>query len=571
MKRAVLLAIWCIAFSSVTFSHPVEEPLTPVQVQNLGRFIKVWGFLKYYHSAVADGKFDWDQVFLDNYVGLRKSTSLSEGDSILYALYTLCESKKDKWADVPSVEEYDSTAIVIRPNWQWLRDSTILNKKLSTALLSVKDNFRPLVNKYTLVGFWHYLNATNDNKLSEFKDEPYPSEAIRCLAFSRYWNIVEYFYPQKQGIDGSWDSVLFSHLPHFINATTARDYVLAFLQLQKPLNDAGAGIQNDTLSEFLGKGYLPFQLTTVNSQTIITGSYGSNTEKWKAKMAELGIGLGDQLLEINGRSVQELKEQHAHYISASNEHNLEYFINEDLLRGKLGDSVDVTVTQGDGRHTIKTIYQDELLPEETRSRSFKEGVGLIMDSIGYFDLGKAQRNSILTALKSFSSTKAIIFDLRHKYLNTAPIIMNFLSKQVDTWYSLHPVVSRPGCFFSTYKQKQQFGSNLTSPVQYKGKYIILVSENTDANAEYAAMVLQTLPGAITIGNQTAGDFNAQMEIALPGGIHAFVSAVSVFYPDDTPTYPDGIKIDIHSNPTIQGIREGRDEVLEHAVRYILNH
>jgi C-terminal processing protease CtpA/Prc len=44
----------------------------------------------------------------------------------------------------------------------------------------------------------------------------------------------------------------------------------------------------------------------------------------------------------------------------------------------------------------------------------------------------------------------------------------------------------------------------------------------------------------------------------------------VFYPDKSPTQQIGIVPDIPVTPTIEGVRAGRDEVLERAVKEILN-
>ena len=48
-----------------------------------------------------------------------------------------------------------------------------------------------------------------------------------------------------------------------------------------------------------------------------------------------------------------------------------------------------------------------------------------------------------------------------------------------------------------------------------------------------------------------------------------ISGIGVFYPDKKPTQRVGIIPDIEVRPTIAGIRAGRDEVLEEALRQIL--
>ena len=45
--------------------------------------------------------------------------------------------------------------------------------------------------------------------------------------------------------------------------------------------------------------------------------------------------------------------------------------------------------------------------------------------------------------------------------------------------------------------------------------------------------------------------------------------LGVFYPDKKPTQRVGIDPDLEVKPTIAGIRDGRDEVLEAAIRQVL--
>ena len=48
-----------------------------------------------------------------------------------------------------------------------------------------------------------------------------------------------------------------------------------------------------------------------------------------------------------------------------------------------------------------------------------------------------------------------------------------------------------------------------------------------------------------------------------------ISGIGVFYPDKRPTQRVGIVPDREVHPTLKGIAEGRDEVLEAALREIL--
>jgi C-terminal processing protease CtpA/Prc len=83
------------------------------------------------------------------------------------------------------------------------------------------------------------------------------------------------------------------------------------------------------------------------------------------------------------------------------------------------------------------------------------------------------------------------------------------------------------------------------------------------------MAFRAAPNAVVVGSTTAGADGNVSPIPLPGGLRSAISGIGVFYPDKKPTQRIGIVADIEARPTVQGIRDGRDEVLEAAIRRIL--
>ena len=72
-----------------------------------------------------------------------------------------------------------------------------------------------------------------------------------------------------------------------------------------------------------------------------------------------------------------------------------------------------------------------------------------------------------------------------------------------------------------------------------------------------------------MGSPTAGADSNVSPFGLPGGLRSLISGIGVFYPDRKPTQRIGIVPNVEAKPTIEGIREGRDDVLEEALREIL--
>jgi len=105
-----------------------------------------------------------------------------------------------------------------------------------------------------------------------------------------------------------------------------------------------------------------------------------------------------------------------------------------------------------------------------------------------------------------------------------------------------------------------------TPSPYSGKVIILFDERTQSQAEYTVMGLEQFPGAIKIGSTTAAADGNVASISLPGQIITYATFLGVYYPDYTPTQRIGIIPDIEVRPTIEGIRNMQDEVMDYALQ-----
>ena len=96
---------------------------------------------------------------------------------------------------------------------------------------------------------------------------------------------------------------------------------------------------------------------------------------------------------------------------------------------------------------------------------------------------------------------------------------------------------------------------------YTGKTVCLIHENTQSHGETSTEGLKNA-GATLIGNHTAGVNGAAYNFYIPGEIRL---AFTISY---VPGEGKGIQPDILVTPTIKGIQQGRDEILERAVKFL---
>lgn len=71
-----------------------------------------------------------------------------------------------------------------------------------------------------------------------------------------------------------------------------------------------------------------------------------------------------------------------------------------------------------------------------------------------------------------------------------------------------------------------------------------------------------------MGNQTAGANGDVAFIDLPGGIRTCFSSLGWYYNDGREVQRQGVRIDHEVHPTIEGIKAGKNELLEAAIKIL---
>ena len=105
---------------------------------------------------------------------------------------------------------------------------------------------------------------------------------------------------------------------------------------------------------------------------------------------------------------------------------------------------------------------------------------------------------------------------------------------------------------------------------YANPVVVLINEVSISASETDAAMLGESENVTLIGSNTTGSNGDVVYLPLPGGLYLRFTSLGVYTPDGQQTQRTGIAPDIRVEPTIQGIAEGRDEVLEAAVEYIKN-
>ncbi len=526
--------------------------LNNYQIKSLELLGKIWGFLKYHHPAICKGNYNWDYELFRVLPQVLKTNNIFERNNVLLTWV-------EKFGKVETCETCNKTSIAppLKSTKFWITDTKI-DTKLKEELINIYENrcqgdhfyIRTIPN----VGNPEFLNENPYYKM------PYPDPGFRLLALYRYWNIIQYFFPNKHLTDKNWNEVLREYIPHFINAKTELEYELEIIKLIGEINDSHAIIWrgNDKISKKRGVFYPPFHVQFVEEKLVIKDFYDPSYKD------STGLEIGDIISHVNGRSIKKIIDSIMPYYPSSNKASKMRDISRDILRSN-ANQINIRIIR-EKQKKILTLYERENLSiDKWYNKNRDEYYKIMEGNIGYISLQHIRDENISLILESFKNTKGIVIDIRNYPNSFVPFSLGsyFVSTSTPFVKFTKPNINNPGEFIYT--------PTLEIPKAqetYKGKVLVLVNEETQSQAEYTAMALKAGQNTTIIGSKTAGANGDISQIFLPGGLQTSISGIGVYYPDGTETQRVGIIPDIEIEPTIKGIKEGRDEVLEKAVQLI---
>lgn len=541
-------------------SQIVLDYLNPLKIENLTNLGMIWGFLKYYHPAVARGDYNWDAALFRIMPKIISAKSKGAAN-IEFEKWVDSIGKPDSCLKC-STAKTDST-VQIFPDYGYLFNKGNLNPSLIEKLNYIKNNRNQDENYY--VGMSEEVGNPTFEHENPYKNMSYPDVGYRLLSLFRYWNIIQYFYPYKYVIGEDWNKILPEFIPKFVSARNATGYSLACLEIIARIHDTHANIwsSNQELKEFFGKYEAPVQAKFIENRLVVTGYY-LDTLSIKGKLK-----IGDIVTKINGLAVEQLVKNNLYLTPASNyETQLRDMPYRSLLRSGR-DSLKLEILRNHKKLLILVHCVDadrvntfiDFNPNPNDS-SYK----IINGNIGYLFPGRFHNWQLPEIKKVFENTKGIIIDMRTYPSDFMPFTFGvYIKPHASPFVKFsNGDVNYPGIF----RYQPLYSNGEPNPTFYKGPIVELVNSITQSQAEYTTMAFQTSPDFTVIGSITAGADGNVSPIYLPGGIYTLISGIGIFYPDGGQTQRKGIKIDISVRPTIEGIIQGKDELLEKAVEII---
>lgn len=529
-------------------------PTEKNQIDKLKTLGLVWGFLKYYHPNVAKGDFNWDYELFRILPVILKTENTKDRDEVLInwinRLGKFSEGKESTST---------SSDVKIEPDLGWINNS-VFSDELVTLLLNVKNAKRSNEHHYVrLIPGVGNPDFKNENDYGNMK---YPDAGFRLLALYRYWNIIQYYFPYRNLIEEDWKNVLEEFIPKILNASNETEYALVVVELIGRVHDTHANIwSKSAISDYLGRYYAALEISFVENKAVVVGYHN---RKFGEKS---GLVPGDIISRVNGRTTEDIVNTLLPITPASNYPTQLRDISRNLLRTN-DSTLQIEFVRDEKSQT--TVIKTFSLTQITLANRFGATdtcFKLINKDIAYINHSALKRKHIPAIWKEIKGTKGLIIDDRN-YPSDFPIydLSSYLMPEKKPFSKFTTgSIERPGLF--SFGEVAKNGKKNSE--YYKGRVIILTNEISQSSAEFHAMAYRVHPNATVIGSTTAGADGNVSAFTLPGGLSTMISGIGVYYPDGTETQRIGIIPDIEVKPTIKGIKEGRDEVLEKAIDLIL--
>lgn len=548
------------------FADTTRPVLNDEQKQTLFYTGKLWGFLKYYHPAVASGKYNWDEELVKMIPRCLAVKSRTERDTLLLNWVT-------GLGEVPVCSACNDSALITarsRPVFNWMSDGFF------PAALSEKLQFI-ITNRKQGESYYMKFMAQDGIELPLAQHEAtyggmrFPAYEYRLLALFRFWNVIEYWYPYKYGPAGDWDGKLRMFMEGVAAQNNAREYASAIQTWVVSLQDGHGQVRSAATEEMAGNNYMPFTIRMIEKQAVIT----SITNDTLALTS--GLQKGDVITGIDGRSITGIVDSLRRYTPASNEGDFLRKMSYRLTRTTAAQ-VQLAIKREEKLfsirvNTYKVLNRSSLEPDPPLFAPQKNTTGFFMvkNSIGYINMGELDRKDSLALKKMITASRGLIIDNRQNAdesngTGAADIVAELILPEGGEYLRFGSATSAyPGVFRTTPPQDMGITGNGKG---YPHKIAILTDNGTISVGEFMTMIFQYAPKAVTVGTTTAGADGNVTYLMLPGSVWVQFTGLGVYYLDGKETQRAGLVPNISVTPTVEGFRQGRDEMLEMAVKQV---
>jgi C-terminal processing protease CtpA/Prc len=369
------------------------------------------------------------------------------------------------------------------------------------------------------------------------------------------WNVLKHFYPYFDVLRTDWQAELPRALKSAAVDGNAEEYLGTLRRMVARLHDGHAGVFHPLL--LLRDFTLPLVWDWVEDRLVITHV---------AELGAEGLRPGDIVLKVNGTQSRKALEQLEEEISGATPGWRRYRALIELRTGIHDSKVLLQVESGSGRVRDVTLRRSLAFSAISEPRPAK--IHEVRSGIHYVDLDRITSQDWQRSLSVLERARGIIFDLRG-YPVSAPVVATHLIDRHST--SAHwkvPVVTLPDRLGRPeYLSLPRWDLMPTTP-RLRARVAFIADARAISYAESILGIIEAYRLADIVGQATAGTNGNVNAFSLPGGYRISFTGMRVLKHDGSQHHGTGIRPTVPASRSIQGVRDGRDELLECAISVV---
>ncbi len=566
---------------------PAEEqivepprPLAPKAMENLVAFTRLLGYIRHFHPSDRAAATDWADMAIRGMRGVESARNASElcqrlrqGFAVVAptvrifptgqsaALPAELQPPKDArgvsvtyWVHTgfgggePGIYRSDSKRVPM-PAGEWPADVPRPDQPFAADLGAGISCLVPLALYADAEGTLPHGTGQAPTPRPTVVPQAEQDRATRLADVALAWNVMQHFYPYFDVVKTDWPAALQQALT---TAATDPDGMAFLMTLRRMIARLHDGHGNVTWTGDKGRFMLPVRLAWVEDQLVVTDVYAAAADKLRP---------GDVIVQWDGRPTREVLADLEQTVSGATPGWIHHVSTGRLLMGLQGSEVKLLVQSPGGAPRPVTLQRAEWQPRQWPRPYLVE----LKPGIMYVDLDRIQTAEFEQAVPQLAAARAIIFDLRGypDGLSVAPL--QHLMEQSFTSAQWHvPVVTYPD------HERMSFldSCNKHEPLapRFTGKIVFITDGSAISYAETCMGMVEHYKMGAIVGETTAGTNGNICPFTLPGGYRVVWTGMKVLKHDGSQHHGVGIIPTVPVSPTVKGLAEGRDELLERALQ-----
>lgn len=587
------------------------------KIEGLKAFAKVYGYVRYFHPSDEASEIDWGNLAIYGSQQIEKCNSKNEVVSILNEIFKpIAPTVNFYLGKLPL--KYDLQHITPR-NLEIYKTTYWQHQGLSLGMVNEKRNpyksirvgrtVRPDTNEivegdYKLFAYTPKFGEIIERQIADGifcqiplvlyanEESTYPSSSddgfkklknelemlstdpanlsFRLGNVVNLYNVFQHFYPYMDVMNVEWDRELEKALASCYTDKTEKDHVITLQKFTAPLRDGhlvfskqinkvyepALNTESDLIEGAWEPYILPISWEWIEDNLVVTNIYGDG----------LPIKTGDVITEIDHSSPKVYFEKIYSRISAGTEGWLHYRANLLSLLGKKHSEIILTING----QNVKLTRDIKYLRSKQSMSTYQPDRKIINDSVIYLNLTRIPYEFILEFMPKLEKSKSIIWDLRgYPSQGSYQILSHLITKKDTAKTNLRiPQVIYPERNFVGYKTFPLLSSQILQikqPFLGNKQNIFLTNGEAISAAESIMIYVKGYDLATVVGQPTAGTDGNVIKLWLPGGIGVTWTGMEMVKLDGSQLHSIGILPDIYANKTINGLIQGKDDVLERAI------